>query len=181
MEPRILDVFHTLAEVSVALTGFSSLIIIFRGNSSDWTRRDYLSFGYVLSWSVGSVFLSLLPIVLVEFGLTISAVGRIGLFSTSAYIFIVGGSLGYIRNRTVQEGDWQSRAVWRSATGPGRVGIGMSVSAFVIIIGAILAGLGVFPGPQQAWYAAAIVLLMAHATAEMGVFVAETTRTDESD
>jgi len=173
------DVFHTLAEVSVAITGFSSLIIIFRGTSSDWSRREYLSFGYVLSWSIGSVFLSLLPIVLVEFGLTLSAAAQIGLFSTSAYIFMVGGFLGYVRNRIVKEGDWQSRSVWRSATGPGRIGVAMSVSAFVIIAGALSAGLGLLPGPQHAWYAAVLVLLMMHATAEMGVFVAETTQHDD--
>ena len=30
----MLDIFHTLAEVAVAITGFSSLIIIFRGAAS---------------------------------------------------------------------------------------------------------------------------------------------------
>jgi len=59
----MLDVFHTLAEVSVAITGFSSLIIIFRGSSTDWSRQDYVSFAYVLSWSIGCIFLSLLPII----------------------------------------------------------------------------------------------------------------------
>jgi hypothetical protein len=181
MEHRVLDVFHTLAEVSVAITGFSSLIIIFRGSSSDWTRREYLSFGYVLSWSIGSVFLSLLPIVLVEFGLKLSTAAQIGLISTSAYLVIVGGTLGYVRNRIVKEGDWQSRPVWRTTTGPGKIGVGMSLSASVIIIGALSAGLGLLPGPQHAWYAATIVLLMVHATVEMGTFVAETTRQNDSE
>ncbi len=53
-----MDVFHTLAEMAVALTGFSSLIIIFRDSSTDWSRQDYLSLGYVLSWSIGTIFLS---------------------------------------------------------------------------------------------------------------------------
>ena len=177
----MLDVFHTLAEISVAITGFSSLIIIFRGSSTDWSRQDYLSFGYVLSWSIGSIFLSLLPIVLVEFGMKLSAAAQIGLFSTPAYMFVVGGILGYTRNRIVREGDWQSRPVWRSAIGPGWMGIAMSISAFVIVIGPLAAGLGLFPGPQHAWFAVTIVLLMAHAIAEMGVFVVRTTRQSNSE
>ena len=67
-----MEVFHTLAEISVAITGFSSLIIIFRGSDNEWNRQDYLGLGYVLSWSIGCIFLSLLPIVLVEFGLSIA-------------------------------------------------------------------------------------------------------------
>ena len=176
-----MDVFHTLAEISVAITGFSSLIIIFRGSSTDWSRQDFLSFGYVLSWSIGSIFLSLLPIVLVEFGMKLSAAAQIGLFSTPAYMFVVGGILGYTRNRIVREGDWQSRPVWRSAIGPGWMGIAMSLSAFVIVIGALAAGLGLFPGPQHAWFAATIVLLMVHAIAEMGIFVVRTTRQSNSE
>jgi hypothetical protein len=170
------DVFHTLAEISVAITGFSSLIIIFRGSSTDWNRQDYLSFGYVLSWSIGSIFLSLLPIVLVEFGMKLSAAAQIGLLSTPAYMFTAGGILGYARNRIVREGDWQSRPLWRSAIGPGRIGIGMSLSALVIVTGALAAGLRLLPGPPHAWFAATIVLLMLHAIAEMGVFVLRTAR-----
>jgi hypothetical protein len=176
MEYRALDVFHTLAEISVAITGFSSLIIVFRGSSTDWSRQDYLSFGYVLSWSIGSIFLSLLLIVLVEFGMSLSAAAQVGLFSTPAYMFAVGTTLGYARKRIVAEEDGQSRPLWRSAIGPGRVGIGMSLSALVIVTGALAAGLGLLPGPNHAWYAAAIVLLMAHAVAEMGVFVVNGTR-----
>jgi len=176
-----LDVFHTLAEISVAITGFSSLIIIFRGSSTDWSGQDYVGFGYVLSWSIGSLFLSLLPIVLVEFGMKLSAAAQIGLFSAPVYMFAVGGILGYTRNRIVREGDWQSRPVWRSAIGPGWMGIAMAISAFVIITGALAAGLGLLPGPKHAWYAATIVLLMAHATAEMGVFVVLTTRQGNSE
>ena len=180
MEHSVLDIFHTLAEISVAITGFSSLIIIFRGSSTDWSGQDYVGFGYVLSWSIGSLFLSLLPIVLVEFGMKLSAAAQVGLFSAPAYMFAVGGILGYTRKRIVKEVDWQSRPFWKSFSGPGWIGIGMSLSAFVIIIGALAAGLGLLPGPKHAWYAA-IVLLMAHATAEMGVFVVLTTRQVNSE
>jgi hypothetical protein len=176
----VLDVFHTLAEVSVAITGFSSLIIIFRGSSSDWSRQEYVSFAYVLSWSIGCIFLSLLPIVLVEFDVKLSSVARVGLFTAIAYMFAVGWILTSARNQIAKESEGDN-ALWRSATGGGRVGFGMSLSFLVIVAGAFAAGLGFLPGPQHAWYAVTIVLLMAHATAELGFFVMQTTRRDNSE
>ena len=83
----MLEIFHTLAEVSVAVTGFSSSVIIFRGNATtDWSRQDYISFGFVLSWSIGSIFLSLLPILMVEFGHSLEAAAQIGCFSVIGYV-----------------------------------------------------------------------------------------------
>ena len=89
----VLDVFHTMAEVSVAVTGFSSLIIIFRRRSSDWNRQDFVSFAFVLCWSTGSIFLSLLPILLVEFGFDLAFASRVGLVAAIAYMAIAGGLL----------------------------------------------------------------------------------------
>lgn len=170
-----MDVFHTLAEVSVAITGFSSLIIIFRGSSTDWSRQDYLRFAYVLSWSIGCIFLSLLPIVLFEFGMKLSAIAGVGLFCAIAYMLTVGSILMAARNRIVRD-NGGADPLWRSATGGGRIGLGMSLSFLLIAATGLAAALGFLPGPKHAWYAAMIVLLMAHATAELGLFVVQTTR-----
>lgn len=176
-----MDVFHTLAEIAVAITGFSSLIIIFRGSSTEWSREDYLGFGYVLSWSIGTIFLSLLPIVLVEFGLALAAAARIGLFSALGYISIVGVGLGYTRKKIISHKDGKSRSFAGSLFGTGNVGLGMSLSMFVVVTVALTAGLRWLPGPQHGWYATTIVLLMAHAIAEMGVFIVLGTRQDPSE
>jgi membrane protease YdiL (CAAX protease family) len=176
-----LDVFHTLAEIAVAITGFSSLIIIFRGNSTDWNREDYLGFSYVLSWSIGTIFLSLLPIILVAFGLELPAAARIGLFSALGYIFIVAVALGFTRKKTIPRKDGKSRSFAGSLVGPGGVGLAMSLSAFTVVTVALTASLGWLPGPSQGWYATTIVLLMAHAIAEMGIFILLGTRQNASE
>ena len=114
----LMDVFHTLAEISVAITGFSSLIIILRGSSTQWSREDYLSFGYVLSWSVGCIFLSLLPILLVELGFELVRAAGAGLIALPAYLFVIGGSLGYARSRIVQakgRGEAAARSMAKAA------------------------------------------------------------------
>ena len=172
MEKCVLDIFHTLAEVAVAVTGFSSLIIIFRGGSFEWSRQDYVSFAFILSWSIGSIFLSLQPIVLVEFGMEVPAVARVGLFSLAAYMILVGSFLTYVESRIIRESAGRIKS---------RLNLGMSLVFLVIVSGAIAAGRGSLPGPQHAWFAVTIVLLMMHATAELGVFVVRTTRRSNPD
>jgi hypothetical protein len=172
----VLDVFHTLAEVSVAITGFSSLVIIFHGSSVDWSRQDYVNFSFALAWSIGCIFLSLLPIVLAEFTIPLASSARIGLLCAIAYMAVT--SIILMRARYLVSGD---------DSGPVRVSASqvmeqmpwknpMSASFFTIVGVAAAAARGWLPGPQHAWYAATIVLLMAHATAELGIFVVRTAR-----
>ena len=165
-----MDIFHTLAEIAVALAGFSSLIIVLRGGSSGWHKRDYVGLGYVLGWSTGAIFLSLLPIVLAEFGMTLMDVSRIGLMALPAYMAGVAGLLGYIRRR-VSEQELERPPFWRSAMGPGRVGAAMTASVVSIAAICLFAAFNLLPGPSHAWFAVAIVLLMSHAVAEMVIFV----------
>jgi len=114
--------------------------------------------------------------------MSLSAAARVGLFGAIAYMFTVGGILMTTRNRIIKESEGgDDGPLWRSATGGGRIGIGMSVSFLVIVAGALAAGLEFLPGPRHAWYAATIVLLMAHATAELGFFVVQTTRHRNSE
>ena len=171
-----MDVFHTLAEVAVAIAGFSSLIIVLRGGSGDWRKQDYVGLGYVLGWSVGAIFLSLLPVVLGEFDLGLANASGVGLIALPSYMFGVGALLGYIRRRLdSEERESSGTPFWRSAMGPGGVGVAMTMSAFSIASICVLAALNLLPGASHAWYAVAIVLLMAHAVAEMGIFVLRST------
>jgi hypothetical protein len=165
----MLDIFHTLAEVAVAITGFSSLIIIFRGSTA-WSRQDYVSFSFVLCWSIGSIFLSLLPIVLVEFGVVLATASQVGLFSAIVYMCAVGVLLTRVQTRVLKEGGG-------SVNTRSKLLMGLSFGSIVLI--AFTAGIGVLPGPQHAWFAATIVFLMAHATADLGVFVVQTTRRNQ--
>lgn len=52
----------TIAEVSVALAGFSSVVIALRGSGPNaWSAQDRFGLGNVLAASVGTLFGSLLP------------------------------------------------------------------------------------------------------------------------
>ena len=160
-----MDAFHTLAEVAVAIAGFSSLAIVFRGRATDWQGQDYVSLGFAMCWSIGSVFFSLFPVIVSEFGVSLASASRIGLFGIAAYMMFVGVVLTIVRRRISQTGG-----------GAASLSLGLSVLFAVIVVGAIAAGSGLLPGPSHGWFATAIALLMAHATGELGLLVINVVR-----
>lgn len=107
-----MDVFHTLAEIAVAVTGFSSLIVIFRGATATWDPQEYISFAFVFFWSIGALFLALLPIILVEFGLTIAEATRAGLVTAVVYLAVVGAGLSMTRLRAGSKRNEGKFNVW---------------------------------------------------------------------
>ncbi|MEM9622090.1 MAG: hypothetical protein AAF993_10605 [Pseudomonadota bacterium] len=162
-----LDIFHTLAEVSVAVTGFSSLIIIFRGSSKPWHAFDYVHFGFVLAWSIGCIFLSLLPVLLVQFGIALQLASQVGLITTVVYIILVGGTLTRVQQTISRQDDTRLARVPRLI---------MTVLVVSNITMAILAAAQLVPGPIHAWLATAVIALLIIATADLGLFVVQSTR-----
>ena len=163
----MLDIFHTLAEVSVAVTGFSSLIVIFRGNLLQWSQQEYVAFAFVLSWSIGGIFLSLLPILLVEFEVEIAEASQIGLFSFIGFFIIVGGVLTRLQKRIENETGESVKSKTR---------IGMAIFFLILLIISVLAGFQILPGPVHAWYALIIILLMAAAIQNLLDFMMRSVR-----
>ena len=160
-----MEAFHTLAEISVAIAGFSSLVIVFRGRIADWQGQDFISLAFALSWSIGAVFFSLFPIVVGEFGYRLIEIARVGLFLLAAYMIFAGAFLQYSRRRLQPV---------EGAASP--LSPSLSILYGVIVVGAISAGLGLFPGAVNGWYAAAITLLLAHATGELVLLVINAVR-----
>ena len=163
-----MDAFHTLAEVAVAIAGFSSLAIVFRGRSSDWKGQDYVSLAFAMCWSIGSVFFALFPIVTAPFGVELARSSQIGLFGIATYMLFIGVVLTLARKKI-------------ALAGGGAAGLSYGVSALfgLIVLGALAAGFGLLPGPTHGWFATAITLLMVHATAELGLLVVNVVRHSE--
>ncbi len=160
-----MDAFQTLAEVAVAIAGFSSLAIVFRGRSSDWQGQEYISLGFAMCWSIGSVFFALLPVILGEFDVDLLTASRVGLYGIVVYMMLVGAILTIARRRVESAGG-----------GSAGLSIGLTLLFGLIVLGALGAGTGLLPGPANGWYAAVITLLMAHATAELGLLVIRVVR-----
>lgn len=164
----MLDIFHTLSEVAVAITGFSSLLIIFKGSTTPWKSQDYISIGFILAWSIGAIFLALLPILLMEFNVNIHLSARIGLISTIGYIVIVGSLLTQAQNSVAKREGKSASTKARSF---------MTLLILLVLLTSLLSIFNVLPGPTQAWYATAIISLLLIATANLGLFVVQSTQT----
>ena len=81
--------FDTIAEVSIAIAGFSGLAAAFRTRRMrDWAEWERIWFWYILTWSFGSLLFSLLPPVLGGLGLAPS--GAWALSSLLLALFILG-------------------------------------------------------------------------------------------
>jgi hypothetical protein len=57
-------ILTTLAEVAIAIAGFSGIVVAFQNRAVDWSEMDKLRFSALLQLSFGCVFFSLVPIVL---------------------------------------------------------------------------------------------------------------------
>ena len=92
--------FDTIAEVSVALAGFSGLAAAFRTRRMrDWAEWERIWFWYILTWSFGSLLFSLLPAVLGGLGLAPS--GAWALSSLFLALFILA-AIGFGARRGSQ-------------------------------------------------------------------------------
>ncbi|MEM7016857.1 MAG: hypothetical protein AAF512_05885 [Pseudomonadota bacterium] len=158
----MLDIFHTLAQVAVAVTGFSSLIIIFRGDSALWNRLDYVHLGSVLTWSIISIFLALLPVLLAEFGMDIQQAARIGLFTALALIVVIGGVITRAQRMVLDQ---------TNETPPGKIQLIMASFVAVIFLVTLMAASELLPGPLNAWLALTIIALLGVSIADLGFFV----------
>ena len=83
----------TLAQVAIGLAGFSAILVALSGKPHQWTRVDAFRIRNILAFSFQSVFLSLVPFVLVFFLLPESTVWRDSLvtlaIATSADVVLV--------------------------------------------------------------------------------------------
>ena len=94
----------TIAEISVALAGFSGLAAAFRKRQfSEWTRRERLGLWQILNWSVYTLFFALVPGALLNLDIPQEAIWR--LMSATAFIAItVYAAALLVRSRRLTRG-----------------------------------------------------------------------------
>ena len=83
------DSLYNIAEVSIALAGFSGLVAVFRSERlGSWLPRERFLFWLLLAFTLGAVFFSLLPVALL--GLHLSEKAVWGVSSSLLSIYLVG-------------------------------------------------------------------------------------------
>ncbi len=131
----------TLAELGIAITGFTALIAIFRGGSiSSWHPRARMALWYIVCHGLGAVLFALLPSLLFVFSYVSWSVAlvTIGLFHAGAY-----GAL-FRHHLILQSQGIPTPNLWFYWLN------GVVVAANVVVLGAGV--LGLFAAPPSAIY-----------------------------
>jgi hypothetical protein len=142
--------FDAIAELSVALAGFSALLAMFRGGAiHTWHPRARLGFWLIITYSFGSLFFSLFPSLLKSLGSSSWAAPMLALAVYHAAV----SSLAMRQNlRLVSSGiPAPSQATWIVATLT-------QVATVALLLYGVTGGLG---GPSyQLYYAGVLVAFL---------------------
>jgi len=132
---------ETIAELAIALAGFSGLIAMIRsGPVHDWPPRARLAFWITLNWSMASVFFAALPSILHPFGVTGWALSSliIGIALALGVILMLGYHVGLTRRGFPTQNGWH----WVGAVSIPMVGIVSTMGS----------GSGLISSPSYEWY-----------------------------
>ena len=90
------DLLQTLAEVSVALAGFSGVVSVFgRRHTGEWDPADRLHLSFMLETSLAALFLSLLPFALLSVELPPRSTWAIMSSVLAAFLVVAFGAATY--------------------------------------------------------------------------------------
>jgi hypothetical protein len=169
------EILYSLAEVAIALAGFSGVVIAFRPpGEEDWTPQEIRLLWFLLIDSLLVVFLSLLPILL---ALADWSLDLIWGFSNAAL-----GSWYLIGVALALKGEWQDRAARRVITVPFMTPIlfGVLVIGFVVGLTLWLAALNFLIPRGQAMYVFGLMTLLGFAAVEFLFFIGRLSLADST-
>jgi hypothetical protein len=139
---QAVETLAVLAEVSVAFAGFSGIVTVFRRpDPSLWSGLDRFRLRFMVEFSLATLALSLLPLLLAELGLT-----ERGVWGLSSLVLGLGASYYLVRSlrrvrSLVVAGEPVSRPL---AIVSGIVGVAVAASALANATGAFARPSGVY-------------------------------------
>lgn len=148
----------TIAEISVALAGFASIVVAIRGvNPSHWSRQDRFGLANVFAASVGALLGGLLPFPLRELGLAEATVWLV------SNVFFGVAIMAYLTFLLVRQSGTPARTprVFWTFVGGG----------YVMALALVLAGFGIFLPPGPALLLIALVWALLAAFAQLATFL----------
>ena len=159
----VADLLIAIAQVGVALAGFSGLIAAIRTAAPEgWHPRDIWSLSWMLGASIGALVLSLLPLWLSLFGGPDEIVYRIASAVAALYIGTLVCVLGWSGHRLTAAG-FPPRVPYF----PYAIVLLLGISATA----AAVAALGWLPGREVAVYVGSLIALLMASVLVLAVFL----------
>jgi hypothetical protein len=109
------ETLRTLAEVAVALTGFTGIVAVLgRRAGGEWSPLELLRLRMLLETSLGVLFLSLLPVLLLTLRLSQETVWRVS-NALQGVVHLGGALVLYLRVSRLAPSQWPSEERWLTA------------------------------------------------------------------
>jgi hypothetical protein len=140
----VTDTFETIAEIAIALTGFTGIVTVLgRRGRGDWSARDLFRVKALLYWSLSTMFLAFLPTFLLGLGEVVAAPWRVahGVFACfHSAVFV-----------------WFFREVGRTGTRLSRFAYSSLVIGALVLFAEILVACGLFQEQAPSLYLLALL------------------------
>ena len=147
------ETLRTLAEVAVALTGFTGIVAILgRRAGGEWSPLELLRLRMLLETSLGVLFLSLLPVLFLTLRPSKESLWCV-CNSLQGVLHLGGAVLLYFRVSRLEPSQWPSEERWLTAV--------FAPLSLVIVTAQGGAALGLFPGYESFVYLLGLIYLLA--------------------
>lgn len=157
------ELLTTIAECAIGFAGFSALVVIIPQLAGEpWRGQMATGLWLMVSWCLTAFVFSLLPLVLVELGLSASKTMRITSGILGVAILVQGGLAGRRDRGLALSGPVQptERRILVAAS------FAISISLLLFLNAA-----GVLPGSRSGWYLTGLLSLFILAAAPLSLFL----------
>lgn len=147
------ETLRTLAEVAVALTGFTGIVAVLgRRAGGEWSPLELLRLRMLLETSLGVLFLSLIPVLILTLRPSQESLWRVG-NSLQGLVHLGGAVLLYLRVSRLDPAQWPPEERWLTAL--------FAPLSVIVIAAQGGAALGLLPGYGAFVYLLGLVYLLA--------------------
>ncbi|MEO6155811.1 MAG: hypothetical protein ABIP16_08815, partial [Thermomonas sp.] len=140
-----IELLTTFAQIAIAFAGLSALaLVVVQLAGVEWQAQMTTGFWLLIAWSLGAIVFSLLPLLLLEFGISESWAISVSSSGLGIFILVVTGSA--LRR------DIRILRLRIGARPPVKTMVLIGGTAALSAIVMVLNALSLLPGPRTAWY-----------------------------
>lgn len=166
-----IELLATFAQIAVAFAGLSALaLVVVQLAGVKWQAQMTTGFWLLITWSLGAIVFSLLPLVLLQFGISEAQVASISSACLGMFIFTVSGA-ALRRDTRILRLNLGSKP-------PVKTMIFVGGTATISAIAMLLNALSFLPANQSAWYLAGVFELLLFAIVPLAHLLIEVSEKD---
>jgi len=166
-----IELLATFAQIAVAFAGLSALaLVVVQLAGVRWQAQMTTGFWLLITWSLGAIVFSLLPLLLLQFGVSESVVVSVCSACLGIFVLVVIGSA--LRR------DTRILRLQIGARPPVKTMVVVGSTAILSAVAMLLNSFSVLSGPRAAWYLAGVFELLLFAIVPLAHLLVEVSEKD---